>query len=109
MKKVSAGRLTPDGAVVTVNGRPLDPRYDLRNHSPTGYAWGYGGSGPAQLALAILADLLEDDEKAQRLYQPFKWKVIARLPQNAGWTLAGEGILAAIEEIEAERREAVTR
>ena len=33
---------------------PLDPRYDLRNHSPTGFAWGYGGSGPSQLALAIL-------------------------------------------------------
>jgi hypothetical protein len=24
------------------------------HHSPTGYAWGYGGSGPADLALNIL-------------------------------------------------------
>lgn len=35
---------------------PLDPKLKLVNHSPTGFSWGYGGSGPAQLALAILAD-----------------------------------------------------
>lgn len=38
---------------VTVNGRALDPRFDLRFHSPDGFEWGYGGSGPAQLALAL--------------------------------------------------------
>ena len=30
-------------------------RLDLVNHSPTGFEWGYGGSGPAQLAVAMLA------------------------------------------------------
>ena len=43
-------------ARVTVDMEPLDPRLDLANHSPTGFEWGYGGSGPAQLALALLAD-----------------------------------------------------
>lgn len=38
--------------------RPLDPRFDLANHSPTGFEWGYGGSGPAQLALALASDAL---------------------------------------------------
>ena len=35
---------------MTVGGAPLDWRSSLavRNHSPTGPAWGYGGSGPAQ-------------------------------------------------------------
>ncbi len=32
----------------------LDPRFDIRRHSPTGFAWGYEGSGAAQLALAIV-------------------------------------------------------
>jgi hypothetical protein len=32
--------------------RPLDPRLDLRRHAD-GLNWGYGGSGPAQLALAL--------------------------------------------------------
>lgn len=35
---------------------PLPLRLEIRSHSPTGFEWGYGGSGPAQLALAILAD-----------------------------------------------------
>lgn len=36
---------------VVVNGRrrALRPRNDIRDHSPTGFEWGYGGSGPAQL------------------------------------------------------------
>lgn len=44
--------------VIVVDGREgrLNPRYDLANHSPDGFAWGYPGSGPAQLALAILAN-----------------------------------------------------
>src|SRR5262245_4369364 len=36
--------------------RLLPPRLELANHSPTGFEWGYGGSGPAQLALAMVAD-----------------------------------------------------
>lgn len=58
----------------------LDPRYDLRNHSPDGFSWGYGGSGPAQFALAILAKVTNDDEFALRHYQQFKAEVIAKLP-----------------------------
>jgi hypothetical protein len=57
--------------------KPLNPRNDLWNHSPTGFEWGYGGSGPAQLALAILADALHNDDQAVELYQQFKWEMIA--------------------------------
>lgn len=38
--------------------RALPTRLDLARHSPTGFEVGYAGSGPAQLALAILADAL---------------------------------------------------
>jgi hypothetical protein len=81
-----------------VNGRPLNPRLDLYNHSPTGFEWGYCGSGPAQLALAILADHLGDDEQAFNLYQRFKWAVIAELPRKR-WTLTSENILQAIKTL----------
>ena len=64
----------------------LPPRLDLFNHSPTGFGWGYGGSGAAQLALAILADFLDDDELAVRLHQPFKAEVIAGMPREE-WEL----------------------
>lgn len=53
----------------------------LRNHSPDGFNWGYGGSGPAQLALAILLDVC-GAERAQALYQAFKGDVVARMPRQ---------------------------
>ena len=83
-------------------GAPLDPRFDLRNHSPTGFEWGYGGSGPAQLALAILADhfgdVPEGDERALDLYEEFKWHVIGKLPRDE-WTLTGDDIEEVVGEL----------
>jgi hypothetical protein len=78
-------------AEVTVNGRPLNPRLDLWNHSPSGFEWGYGGSGPAQLALALLADHLSNDDQAVILHHDFKRAVVAGLPHR-GWTLTNEEI-----------------
>lgn len=66
----------------------LDPRLDLRNHSPTGLSWGYSGSGPAQLSLAMLCDALEDDELAQRVYQDFKYVLVSLLPQDKSWFIS---------------------
>ena len=75
---------------VRVNGAPLNPRLDLRKHSLTGFEWGYGGSGPTQLALAILADCV-GDELALQHYQEFKRAVIESLPRRR-WTLLEEQI-----------------
>ena len=65
-------------------------------HSPTGFAYGYGGSGPADLALAILLDFLEEwpteqqmaagESRAWALHHHFKWEIIARL--EPGWELS---------------------
>lgn len=63
----------------------LPPRLDLRNHSPTGLSWGYAGSGPAQLALALLADATGKDDLALCYYQQYKAEVVAKLPDN--WQL----------------------
>jgi len=59
-------------------GIEISPRNDIVNHSPDGLNWGYGGSGAAQAALAILVDFLNDDETALKLYQKFKWDFIAK-------------------------------
>ena len=55
------------------DGAPLDIDriFDVRDHSPTGFEWGYGGSGPAQLALSILQEAT-DEETAVDLYQDLK-------------------------------------
>ena len=68
------------------HGTPLSPRLDLRAHSPSGLDWGYQGSAPAQLALALLADYLQDEQVALALYQPFKVSIVATLPA-ARWLL----------------------
>jgi len=56
---------------------PLEPSLKLYAHSPTGFNWGYQGSGPAQLALAILFDLTGDTDLSVRLHQDFKRHFIA--------------------------------
>lgn len=71
----------------------LDPRLDLRNHSPTGFAWGYGGSGPAQLALAILCHALDSDERALQLYQAFTDAMIRPLDRQRAWRLTTHDVL----------------
>lgn len=83
----------------------LPARLDLVNHSPTGFEWGYGGSGPAQLALAILAHHTRDDRTAIELHQQFKWDVIARL-DKAGWNLTADEIDAWFKHSAAKARHA---
>lgn len=62
----------------------LDPGQSQKiwNHSPDGFQWGYGGSGPAQLALAILLDVTGDEARSVRLHQDFKWDKIATLDDS---------------------------
>lgn len=64
---------------VLVDGRALSPARSQHvwNHSPTGFESGYGGSGPAQLALAILLAAGLSNERACHLHQAFKWEFIA--------------------------------
>jgi hypothetical protein len=72
------------GAPVLVDGDGLDLDASLAvwRHSPTGFAWGYSGSGPAQLALAILLRFTDADT-AVALHQRFKFDHVARWSQAA--------------------------
>ena len=93
-----SGRREGYAVIVTVDGRRLNPRHDLWNHSPDGFEWGYAGSGPAQLSLAILADHCENTEQTLNLYQRFKWAVIAELPYRE-WILTSEDIESALQKL----------
>lgn len=70
----------PFAVTVFVDEKKLFHQYSCTvvNHSPTGFQWGYSGSGPAQLALALLL-LVTDKETAQRLHQKFKSEFIETL------------------------------
>lgn len=98
------GRSDGDGykagpVYVVVHGKPLplDPCFEFVNHSPCGFGWGYGGSGPAQLSFAILFDHFtaagepEPVRSAMANYQHFKADVVARLPDES-WTLQADTV-----------------
>lgn len=85
-----------EGKMATDNTQPLalGPSLKAAYHSPTGFEWGYEGSGPAQLALAILLDLaqtVEEEQAALEGYQQFKRDMIALLPQKR-WELTEASI-----------------
>jgi hypothetical protein len=69
-------------------------------HSPSGFEWGYGGSGPADFALNILM-LFTDKKTAYALHQAFKWDFIAAMPKEGG-TIKGDDIKRWIEYQKAE-------
>lgn len=69
------------------------------HHSPDGYEWGYGGSGPADLALNILS-LFVGTNRAWPLHQDFKRDFIANMPHEGG-TIPKDTIVNWIEAHEA--------
>lgn len=75
------GVFTQDKHRVWLDGKELKPYASQKvwNHSPDGFAWGYAGSGPAQLALAILLECGFSKEEAVWAHQGFKRKVICDL------------------------------
>lgn len=93
--KAYEGARSLAGAIVTVDGRPLPPRLDLKALSKAGFEWTYEGAGPAQLALALLADHFGDDQKALQHYERFMRDVVANL-DNA-WRLTSADIDAALQ------------
>jgi hypothetical protein len=91
--KIYTGTRSESGVAVLVDGRPLDWRLDWHNYSPVGFDWGHGGAGPAQLALAILADFFGPSVRALVMarHQKFKLDIVANFPLE-GWKLTGERI-----------------
>lgn len=82
MKHTLVGYYDSDRQVM-LDGKYLSPKKSQKvyNHSPDGFNWGYGGSGPAQLALAICMELMPREEALAK-YQDLKRSVIAGLPQG---------------------------
>jgi hypothetical protein len=82
-----------EGAVQWTGELDPGPSLLVRALSPTGFEWGYCGSGPAQLALAVLLDATGSADWAERHYQAFKWDVVAGWPQDA-WQFTTAEVLA---------------
>jgi hypothetical protein len=72
--------------------RKLPLCLEIMNHSPGGFGWGYSGSGPAQLALAILYDTTGDKDLAFQFHQHYKEEVIAKLNPTAEWEIEQDSV-----------------
>lgn len=91
---------------VSLDATPVNTRigYPLEHHvrhSPDGFEWGYGGSGPADTARCILIDYLGHDVPSL-VYQQFKFLVIGELPPE--FELNGDRIAQALEAIKVTTR-----
>lgn len=67
----------------------------LERHSD-GFEWGYGGSGPADLARSIVGDLIDDQDPDPALYQAVKNKLVAAVP-HAGGEITEDEVLELLE------------
>ena len=92
--QVYRGDRTIDGIMVTVDGEPLDERYDIHQFTALGFEWTYLGDSPQQLALAMLAHHLGDDQKALELSGSFMREIIANLDNE--WEMTSSDIDAAL-------------
>ena len=92
--KMYSGARTIDGIQVTVDGQPLDERVDIHQFTDGGFEWSYEGDAPQQLALALLANHLDDNKQALALCSQFTRQVIANLDNE--WTLSSADIDTAL-------------
>jgi hypothetical protein len=104
-KKLYRGDPTGEVRVVYLSDRHRGSR-PLRHivlHSPAGIAWGYEGSGPADLALSILCDVLGERPtpkqlmygqfKAQPHYQAFKRQFVAGWEMGKPFDVDSEAVI----------------
>lgn len=107
--KLYYGKRTQEGGPEQVMVQTESTVQSLRHyevHSPDGFQWGYGGSGPADLALAILVDHLGEDPTRKQLseglslawplHQDFKWKFVAEFGDS--WALRTQDIDAWLKQ-----------
>jgi len=76
------GRVTVDGVEVV----PLVSQA-VHNHSPDGFAWGYPGSGPHQLALGLLLHVGVKPARAYQLHYKLAREFVSRLPDGRGFEI----------------------
>ncbi len=95
MSKTYRGDRTIDGVSVTVDGRPLPYRTDLKPIVED-FEWSYEGDAPKQLALAMLADHL-GDTGALALYNAFMHTIIANFSNE--WEMTSEDLDLAVASI----------
>jgi len=97
------GKVVVEVKFTNGSSRPLK---HVVHHSPTGFGVGYGGSGPADLALSILSAVISEKKSvpllegrcgrmAWDLHQDFKRDFVAWFSEN--WSLSVETVREWVE------------
>ena len=88
-----------DRVIVREGGhsRPLDPRLNLDRDGQTRFKWGRENTGGNRLAVALLADALNDDKVAVDLAKAFTARVVVMLPER--WTMSRARVLSFVDII----------
>jgi hypothetical protein len=75
-------------------------RRDEARHSPAGFNWGYSGSGPAELARAVLIACCPDDDFVRQpyVYQSFK-AVYVSVIRTEAWALRRSEVRRWVERV----------
>lgn len=92
--KAYHARRTPDGPWVQVDGEDLKQVQEadkISVSSEEAFDWGYSGSGPARLALAIIVHVTKDIRLAKIIQDDFLQEVISQMPEE-GFTLTIEDL-----------------
>ena len=101
--KVFRGRKTPDGCIVELDNEnytttlSLERNLQVVDHSPTGFQWGYNGSGPAQLAAAILYEVTNNRSLTRAYYQIFKFYHVSKFGDS--FEINNEEVLAWLRSV----------
>lgn len=95
--KTYQGDRTIDGILVTVDGTPLDEHLEIKTLTEDGFEWGFEGPASAQLALAILADHLDDTSRALALHDAFMREVVANFANE--WVMTSADVQEAVDAL----------
>lgn len=92
------------GTAILRNGvEPLRlPPEGVCGLTATRFEWGYGGCGPDVSTAVLLADFLEDTQRASKFVWQVKTRLIAKLPLKGAVVTASQ-LLWVVTEIEDER------
>lgn len=109
MSAYFTGARTPrDAQVHVVENERARPLPHHVRHSPTGFEWGYHGSGPAELARCLLLESLnlvsdvarkhELEEAVEDRYHEFKVAFVGRIA-GSHWRIDVDAVLAWLEDV----------
>jgi len=82
--------------VVYFNDMELDPRFDIFNLTRDGFDWGYNGTAPMQLSVAMLAKTTSI-KNAKRYKTQFMLEKLVKLPNNR-WVISMSEVKAWLKQ-----------